>query len=189
MVPLQSFMARTSIDIGIYGTGSTSLRPMGAGGWDHRINLDGFVTFERYGEKSSFSYTQMFRTGVAEAAFSLSSDGGVKALPSVAFEHYTLEMVKEFLAFAEAFQVEPPFLIFLSLVGVRGCILGLHSGTFLRGGNVPLAEDVLALPEVVIEESNEPLHLALKPAFDMVWNAFGVVRSPNYDETGNWVGG
>lgn len=35
---------------------------------------------------------------------------------------------------------------------------------------------------------DKPLHLALKPAFDMVWNAFGVVRSWNYDETGNWVG-
>ena len=189
VVPLQSFMTRTSIDIGIYGTGSTSLRPMGAGGWDHRINLDGVVTFERHGEKSSFSYTQMFRTGVAEAAFSLSSDGGKKALPSVAFEHYTLEMVKEYFSFAETFEVEPPFLIFLSLVGVRGCILGLHSGAFLRGGNVPLAEDVLTLPEVVVEENNEPLHVALKPAFDMVWNAFGVISSPNYDEGGNRVAG
>ena len=189
VVPLQSFMTRTSIDIGIYATGSTALRPMGATGWNHRINLDGFVTFESHGEKSAFSYTQMFRTGVAEAAFSLSSDGGKKALPSVAFEYYTLEMVKEYLSFAEVFEIEPPVLVFLSLVGVRGCILGLNTGVFIGGGNVPLAEDVLTLPEVVIEERNEPLHLALKPAFDMVWNAFGLVRSPNYDETGNWVAG
>ena len=189
VVPLQSFMTRTSIDIGVYAAGSTPLRPMGATGWNHRINLDGFVTFESHGGKSSFSYTQMFRTGVAEAAFSLSSDGGTKALPSVAFEYYTLEMVKEYLSFAEAFEVEPPFLIFLSLVGVRGCILGLNPGIFLRGANVPLAEDVLTLPEVVVEESNGPLDMALKPAFDMVWNAFGLVGSLNYDETGNRVAG
>ena len=43
--------------------------------------------------------------------------------------------------------------------------------------------------EMVIEESNEPFHLALKPAFDMVWNAFGLVRSLNYDEAGNRVTG
>lgn len=189
VVPIQSFMTRTSIDIAVYGTGTTPLRPMGATGWNHRINLDGFVAFESYGQESVFSYTQMFRSGVAEAAFSLSSDGGKKALPSVAFEHYTLEMVKEYLSFAEPFEIEPPFLVFLSLVGVRGCILGLNTGVFLRGGNVPLAEDVLTLPEVVIEERNEPLHLALKPAFDMVWNAFGLARSLNYDETGNWVAG
>ena len=189
VVPLQSFMTRTSIDIAVYGTGTTPLRPMGAMGWNHRINLDGFVTFDSYGGKSSFSYTQMFRTGVAEAAFSLSSDGGKKALPSVAFEQYILEMVKEYLSFAEAFEIEPPFLVFLSLVGVRGCILELHGRFFRVGGNVPLAEDVLTLPEVVIEESDEPLHLALKPAFDMVWNAFGLVRSLNYDETGNRVAG
>ena len=189
VVPIQSFMTRTSIDIGIYGTGTTPLRPMGAMGWSHRINLDGFVTFDSYGKKSSFSYTQMFRTGVAEAVFSLSVDGDNKALPSVAFEQYILEMVKGYLSFAEAFEIEPPFLVFLSLVGVRGCILGLNRGVFLRGGNVPLAEDVLTLPEVVIEERNRPLHLALRPAFDMVWNAFGLVRSLNYDEKGNWVAG
>lgn len=189
VVPIQSFMTRTSIDIAVYGTGTTPLRPMGAGGWNHRINLDGFVTFESYGQEGTFSYTQMFRSGVAEAAFSLSSDGGKKALPSVAFEHYTLEMVKEYLSFAEAFEIEPPFLIFLSLVGVRGCILGLNTGVFRGSGNIPLAEDVLTLPEVVIEEGNEPWHLALKPAFDMVWNAFGLVRSLNYDESGNWVAG
>lgn len=189
VVPLQSFMTRTSIDIGVYAAGSTPLRPMGATGWNHRINLDGFVTFESHGGKSSFSYTQMFRTGVAEAAFSLSSDGSTKALPSVAFEYYTLEMVKEYLSFAEAFEVEPPFLIFLSLVGVQGCILGLNPGVFLRGANIPLAEDVLTLPEVVVEESNGPLDIALKPAFDMVWNAFGLVGSLNYDETGNRVAG
>ena len=189
VVPLQSFMTRTSIDIAVYGTGSTPLRPMGAGGWNHRINLDGFVTFESHGQKNSFSYTQMFRTGVAEAAFSLSSEGGTKALPSVAFEHYTLEMVKEYLSFAMAFEVEAPFLVFLSLVGARGCILGMNPGIYFGGGNVPLTEDVLTLPEVVIEENNEQLHPALKPAFDMMWNAFGLARSLNYDEMGNWVAG
>lgn len=189
VVPLQSFMTRTSIDIAVYGTGTTPLRPMGATGWNHRINLDGFVTFDSYGEKGSFSYTQMFRNGIGEAVFSLSSDGGTKALPSVAFEHYTLEMVKEYLSFAKAFEVEPPFLVFLSLVGVRGCILGLNRGVFFGGGNVPLAEEVLTLPEVVIEGSNEPVHLVLKPAFDMVWNAFGLARSLNYDERGEWVAG
>ena len=189
VVPLQSFMTRTSIDIGVYAADSTPLRPMRARGWTHRINLDGFVTFESYGGKSSFSYTQMFRTGVAEAAFSLSSDGGTKALSSVSFEYYTLEMVKEYLLFAEAFEVEPPFLIFLSLVGVQGCILRLNPRIFLRSANIPLAEDVLTLPEVVVEESNGPLDMVLKPAFDMVWNAFGLVGSLNYDESGNWVAG
>ena len=186
VMPLQSFMSRTWIDIGTYGTGTTPLRPMGAMSWSHRINLDGFVTFQSYGEKGAFSYTQMFRTGVVEAAFSLSTDGENKSLPSLSFEQYTLDLVNQYLSFAEAFEVGPPYLIFLSLVGVRGCKLGLPSGIFLRAGNEQLEEDVLALTEVVIEEGNEPLHLALRPAFDMVWNAFGFVRSLNYDEAGNW---
>ena len=189
VVPVQSFMTRISIDIGNYGTGTTLLRPMGAMGWNHRINLDGLVAFDIYSDRNSFGYTQMFRTGVVEAAYALSIDGGEKSLHSGSFEQYTLELVEQYRSFAEVFEIGPPYLVFLSLVGVRGCRLGLRSGIFLRGGNEPLEEDVLTLPEVVIEESKEPLHLALKPAFDMVWNAFGFVKSLNYDEEGNRVAG
>jgi hypothetical protein len=28
---------------------------------------------------------------------------------------------------------------------------------------------------------------ALRPAFDVVWNAFGLGQSVNYDADGNWV--
>ena len=51
----------------------------------------------------------------------------------------------------------------------------------------PLREDTLVLPEVVLENSEfEPAHV-MRPLFDMVWNAFGLQQSVNYDEAGNWV--
>lgn len=186
VVPVQSFVTRASIDIGTYW-GTTALPPMGAMGWDHRVNLDGLVTFDRYRERSSRAYTQMFRSGIVEAALVLSVDGGEKSLHSVRFEQYTLELMYKYLSFAEAFEIGPPYLVFLSLVGARGCILWLRREIHLTSGTGPLREDVLTLPEVVIEERNVSLDVALKSAFDVVWNAFGFVQSLNYDEAGNRV--
>lgn len=132
VVPVQSFMTRISIDIGTYGTGTTPLPPMGVTAWDHRINLEGLVAFDSYRDRNSYAYTQMFRAGIVEAAFTLSAEGGAKSLPSVSFEQYTLQLVNQYLSFTEAFEIGPPYLVFLSLVGVRGCRLGLRSGIFLR---------------------------------------------------------
>ena len=51
-----------------------------------------------------------------------------------------------------------------------------------------MVEDVLNLPEIVIEERAAEPTKVLRPLFDMVWNAFGFSRSFNYDEQGNWSG-
>ena len=50
-----------------------------------------------------------------------------------------------------------------------------------------LVDDVVMLPEVVVEDSGEEPYGVLRPAFDMVWNAFGLARSLNYDEDGSRV--
>ena len=37
-------------------------------------------------------------------------------------------------------------------------------------------------------DRDAPVHEVLRPAFDMVWNAFGFIGSRNYDAEGNWAG-
>jgi len=46
--------------------------------------------------------------------------------------------------------------------------------------------DELILPEVWIGDWHIDVARAMRPAFDMVWNAFGLKRSFNYDKDGNW---
>ena len=47
---------------------------------------------------------------------------------------------------------------------------------------------MVVLPEVVMLEHDDQPHMVMKPAFDMVWNAFGFIDSRNYDDEGNWTG-
>ncbi len=51
-----------------------------------------------------------------------------------------------------------------------------------------LNEDMLILPKVVIQDRGDKPEQVLRPVFEMVWNAFGFVRSFNYDNEENRVG-
>lgn len=46
---------------------------------------------------------------------------------------------------------------------------------------------MLVLPKVVVESPDVEPHSILRSTFDRVWNAFGLPRSFNFDEQGNWV--
>ena len=54
----------------------------------------------------------------------------------------------------------------------------------------PLPEDVLVLPECVLEDYGGDIdhHRAVRPAFDALWNAIGYSRSQFFNDEGLWVG-
>ena len=109
-------------------------------------------------------------------------------LPSVAYEEDMMEVLRSYYSFAEAFEIDPPYYLFLSFVGVRGCSFGVGRGRWMSDEAVVMRQETLILPEVVIQSREDPPHQVLRPAFDMVWNAFGFAASSNYDDQGKWVG-
>jgi len=84
--------------------------------------------------------------------------------------------------------IESPYFLFLAFVGVRGCMFGLRDAGAYSGRPEVFKEDMVVLPEVTMIEHDEQPHSVMKPAFDMVWNAFGFTGSQNYDADGNWSG-
>ena len=189
VVPLSAVRATTGIDMTDLNARTNQMRPMEAsGGWSNRINLDGLVTYTRRPPDLSYAYTQMFRSGAAEGVLALHNDDEPRvALTSGIFEYETADFVTRYLTVAENLEIEPPFYAFLSFVGVQGCRLALHRGIPWPGQEVELPDDVMKLPEVVIQDRNEQVFKVLKPAFDMVWNAFGWPGSRSYDKEGEWA--
>ena len=169
---------------------TNQMRPMEASaGWSNRINLDGLVTCTMRAPDLSYAYTQMFRSGAAEGVLALNNDDESRvALASETFEYETADFVTRYLKVAENLEIEPPFYAFLSFVGVQGCRLAVHRGIRWPGEEIELPDDVMRLPEVVIQDRNEQVFKVLRPAFDMVWNAFGRPGSRNYDKEGEWAG-
>ena len=50
-----------------------------------------------------------------------------------------------------------------------------------------MGQDDLLLAEIVIEQAGFDSAAALRPIFDMLWNAFGYERCNGYDEQGKWI--
>ena len=186
VLPLSAFTATAEIDIAAYEAGASRLSPMGASGWDLRINLDGLVTWSGPPERASRAYAQTFRTGAAEWVRVLRGRDERMVLPSAAYERDIMRCLADYLGFAAGFDIEPPYYVFLSFVGVRGCQLAGPRDIRWPEERLMLREDMLIVPEVVVDTCDVEPARVLRPAFDRVWNAFGFVRSFNYDEEGQW---
>ena len=186
VLPLSAFTAATEIDIAAYEAGASRFSPMGASGWDWRVNLDGLVTYSAAPGSVSRAYAQTFRIGAAEWVLVLRGHDERMLLPSAAYEQHVMRCLTDYFGFAARFDIEPPWYVFLSFVGVRGCQLAGPRDTRWLEERLTLREDMLIVPEVVIEDRDVEPARVLRPAFDRVWNAFGFVRSFNYDDQGQW---
>ena len=109
-------------------------------------------------------------------------------IPGMGYEKEIMNCLADYIEFAREFAIEPPYFLFLSFVGVRGYTLAVDRGMLWPRSVRTLQEDMIILPEVVVSDRDEQPHQLLKPVFDMVWNAFGFIRSFNYDDQGRWIG-
>ncbi len=187
LLPLSAFVEHKQIDLSVFDHPDRMIMPMGGCrglGW--HINLDGFVTFEDAVEQGSGKYTQVFRSGAVEATEVLGPREQDMELPGSVFELRSIQLFARFKDLAPALGIDPPVYAFLSMVGVRGCRLGFGGMGVIYENDHPLSQDVVLLPEVVMEDFGADPGRLLRPAFDVVWNAFGLLRSLNYDDQGNW---
>lgn len=186
IIPLQSFSSELKVDITSTEALMRHFRPIGATGWDGRVNLDGYFTY-RGGRDSEGSggYTQIFRNGIVEAISVVTSWNDDKSIPSQWYEEKIIEASRHYFPALESFGVVPPAYVFVSLCGVTGYRFAVDPRKFFERDRVA-DRDSLILPEVIIESwTGDPAEL-LRPVFDMVWNAYGYIRSFNYDDAGQW---
>jgi len=182
IVPLSAFSGPDRNPIAPTSNHATLFPPLGTGGWNHRINLDGLVTYDRVNEESR-TYAQVFRSGAVEAVAVLKEIEGRKLLPCEWYEKEVVKTARRYLASLKIFGINGPIYLFVSLIDMRGFRLGVDS--FFDQGEA-LDRALVLIPEVTVEVQSEDLPTLLRPVFDTVWNAFGYERSFNYDEAGNW---
>ena len=186
VVPRAAFSIATVIDIAALESQDNWILPLGRGATSYRVNLDGFVTFSiARGHSAADAYTQVFRNGAIESTSVLAEDEFGAYIPSIAYEQHIIRVVKSYLEIATNLELRPPYFTFLSFVAVRDARLVGPSG-WGDQGVLTTNDETLILPEIAIEEVSPHPERALRPLFDMVWNAFGFSSSGNYDEDGNW---
>jgi hypothetical protein len=158
---------------------------------DRRINLDGFVVYQIREEGKALGYTQLYRNGAIESvdwSFIYSSgpviQGGQKVLASLDFEQGLIAAVERFLGVLRFLAADPPLVLMLTLIGVKGWGMALGGRPFRHN---EFDRDILMIPELVVENLGGNVGTIIKPILDSVWNASGGLESPYY-ENGVWAG-
>jgi hypothetical protein len=162
------------------------------GASDYRVNLDGLVVSFTLRDNTTGAYTQLYRDGMIEAVNSYLLEprqDGRKLIPAITFEQKVIEASDASLRFLRSLDLQPPICLFLSLLDVRGYIMGVGDAAAFSAPRAYLREidrDNLLLPEVIIDPYPDSAARSLRPAFDALWNAAGWPASRNYDEAGDW---
>jgi hypothetical protein len=151
---------------------------------ESRFNADGLLLFDTEGEYVIRSYTQWFRSGGLEAYTSgitrtshsygsakpttiLEAAGATQDLPMVVL-HATITM-------RETLGLEPPFGVFLTLMGAKGSRILTPS---LVPARTQVETDEIYVPPVILDDMDAPIAEALKPATEVIWQAGGLSGSP-----------
>lgn len=183
-IPLSAFDQHDQMPIREIAKNNTIKQDIGHYRW--RYNVDGLLGF--LSDQNNGKYTQIFRNGIMEYV-----DSGLishrsterKIIPSTLLERDLILMLSAFISIYQSTGVEPPIVVFLSMLGFKGYNMA-HKFSFGVNDVFPIDRENLILPEMLVESFSEQAHTILRPLLDAVWNASSWDRSPNYDEGGNW---
>ncbi len=193
LVPVQSMHSAPTLAVIDLVSKSGQLGPIGVGGGNRRINLDGLaMCTESHDRRLRFAgYAQTFRSGCIESVFSglaqSEEKGRPPSIPIQECEKWTLEAVARYVRTLNELSIGFPMVVMLSMMGVKGAVFAIGRG--IDAHAQPIDRDPLLLPEIVIEEAPRDLPRLMRPMFDAAWNAGGLYHSFNYDGKDNWKAG
>lgn len=191
IIPITAFDPSALYNVSGLANDTTGLHPLFkyVTGWSHRHNFDGYLTYAMSSvTKAAESYLQVFRNGIIEAvdACILDEYDGRREIPSKLFEEEIIESLPKYLSTQQRLGVEPPLLIMVSFLRVKGG--QIRPNNSYRFAGHPIDRDALLIPEVLLDRYEADFAAVMRPAFDAVWNAAGWPRSMNYDDNGVRLG-
>ncbi len=162
--------------------------PLGGAAYEYRFNYHGRFGYavgkDAAGHTRIKRYVQVFRAGVIEAldCVGLGRDTG-RNLPGLSLEQDIIRTLADHLKALPAWGVAPPAVVMLSLVGASGWRLASDPSPWPDQW-VPFEVDLIALPEVLVENFSQDAATVLRPALDVLWQAAGRPQSPYYNDDG-----
>lgn len=154
-----------------------------------RINLDGaLATFEDR-ERKCEGYSQIFRNGFFEsvAVLTYRNDIGKIRLPSKWYEEELAKLLDSYRAIIQRLGLDGEISVMLSILNAQEVQLGVNQHFWDHSDSLQTFFDrpVVLIPDMTAQAGLSAFQ-ALKPAFDMVWQAAGFVGSDDYDANGVW---
>lgn len=185
IVPVQSALGLVQIDPVEYSN-ERHVPVLGATtGWA-RMNIDGALAVRNPNDEGTHGYSQLFRNGFLEATKTYPRRGSEERVnfPSRQYEEHVIALLRAFRVELKHQRVDPSCTVMLSLLQADELKLGVHDPhDFLDEHQTLFDRRTLVIPDVLAAAEVAP-EAALKPVFDMVWQAAGLERSSNYNAEG-----
>lgn len=189
LVPTQAALGLVQVDPVPY-TNQQRLPVIGASGGMARLNLDGALVVRNETQQGeTHGYSQFFRNGFFESTFVLArrNEDDRAVLPSLLYEQYLITLLGNFRGELDRLGVNYECAVMLSLLRADEVRFGVRSDwDFDEPHQTLFDRKILVLPDIVARSDATP-EQALKPAFDLMWQASGFVGSRNYNASGQWA--
>jgi len=188
VLPVSSFDSNVHVDLRAILEQRPELQPIYASGSNTRYNFDGILlSTNRTASATDSGYVQVFRSGAIESVTTDLLGRIDKLIPSLIFERELILALDRYLRFEKNIGNNPPIVIMLSILGVKGHIMATRRLVFPDEARA-IDRDNLLLPDILVEDYSQLACRLLHPAFDAIWQAAGWSRSGNYDDEGVWIG-
>jgi hypothetical protein len=204
IVPLMSLNPSYCKDIHEIEQKSHVCNSMYGDGAFSRYNIDGVLkTSVRLPSYNSESYRyhfddyfQIFRNTMIEFVNSPRIEESIpdsrtnskRCVSGLRCEAGIIRAFRSYLEFCRSLDIDPPFILMLTFVGVKGIEMTPGGTGFFPNEGAPFDRDTMVFPEIVLNETSERVDRLLKPLFDIIWQSAGWSHSMSYDTNGNWVG-
>jgi hypothetical protein len=192
LIPITSFNLAQSVDIEKAFSSDIGFTPISCKvanrHYEKRYNFDGIVFHSYQHDASPCSYAQLYRNGTIEAVdgIILRPRGHELRIRRKLYEKALIESLNDYISELKSLEVEPPIIIFLTLLEVKGYFMDVYSDPDIDEIH-RIDRDNLLLPEVIMESYDLAPEKILKPCFDAVWNACGFPRDLYYNDAGEWA--
>lgn len=156
-------------------------------GYARAVNLDGYLNYAQVPEGKNKSYAQFFRNGAIEGVGELrSDDGATSRFLTRDLTNVVVSRVHQYLQVLKAYDMGLPVYVYLSVCNASRTVHRYVAPYGNFSDTAPLAREIVACPEIYIDNFELDLIDAMRPAFNTLWNAVGHLRCDRYDELAKW---
>lgn len=182
LIPISSMTpSSANVDLDRALKNRSNLTPIYSVSSNLRHNFDGILSCNQ-----DTGYLQLFRSGIIEAVESSILDRR-NTIPDKFLEPKLYAAVDLYLKLQQDIGISPPIIVLLTLIGVKG--YSVTQNPLLQGigpEQGKIDRDILALPDIMVDNFSTSADIILRPAFDTIWQASGFQSCPNYDQNGRW---
>jgi Putative DNA-binding domain len=190
VIPLPSFVDGRMADIvSLLDKGHDVPVPLDLLGvlYAHTVNLDGYLNYAQVPGSRYKSYAQFFRNGAVEGVGELRTDDDVTSkFLTRDLTNVVLSRVHQYLHVLKAYGMGLPVYVYLSICNATRTVhrYAPYRGTVAE--TAPLGREIIACPEIYIDNFELDLIDAMRPAFNTLWNAVGHAHCERYYHLAKW---